>query len=187
MSLYLWYISKKWHFPLLEKFSWTYLTRRIINWTRAQEWRKQDKVGLHLFKSVDMCCFIGHKLCFPHTTSVWLCGLSLVLFLLLSTPPNCSAVKKFQNKHMCSWNRTLKHCWRAYSKAASPAKIIKDLLSGWNSWLIAYTCQCQTTINREIWKKNKESLYNSNEIKRNGFEGGQKTVHVFIQLRYVSL
>ena len=38
---------------------------------------------------------------------IWLGGLSLVLFLLLSNLQNCSAAKKFQNKQMHSWNPTL--------------------------------------------------------------------------------
>lgn len=86
-------------------------------------------------------------------------------FQNLSNLPTCSAVKKFQSKQMCSWNLTLHFAGECILKASSPAKIIKDLLSGWNSWWIAHTCQCQTTINREIYKRNGVSLHISSEIK----------------------
>lgn len=87
------------------------------------------------------------------------------LSLILNKPPrplSCWRIPKQANVFLESQPGL---CWRARSKPSSPAKTRKHLLSGWNTWLIAHTCQRQATINREIGRRKSSSLYYSNEIK----------------------
>lgn len=112
MSLCLLHILKDQFFKFLGEIQLDLTNEKDYRTTRAHGRSEQDKVDPHLSQVCAQAPLYQLHAVFSNLSSVTLVVYSqvfffLFLFLLLSNLQNCSAVKKFQNKQMCSWNPTL--------------------------------------------------------------------------------